>query len=149
MSDVTVAVFHNPACGRSRNTLALICNNGVKPVVVEYLKTPPSRAKLVELVAAMGKPVRNVLRQKRTPYDEMNLGDAKWTDDRLINLMVVTDPDEPVDRRDAPGHPLVPPVGDGARHAAVAAARARYQGRRRTGHRCAWAKGRPPCRSLT
>ena len=89
MSDVTIAVFHNPACGRSRNTLALICNNGVKPVVVEYLKTPPSRAKLVELVAAMGKPVRNVLRQKRTPYDEMNLGDAKWTDDRLMNLMVV------------------------------------------------------------
>ena len=89
MSDATITIFHNPACGTSRNTLALVRNSGVEPVVVEYLKTPPGRAKLVELVAAMGKPVREVLRQKGTPYDEMKLGDPKWTDDQLIDLMVV------------------------------------------------------------
>jgi arsenate reductase (glutaredoxin) len=88
MSDATITIFHNPACGTSRNTLAMIRNSGVEPVIVEYLKTPPGRAKLVELIAAMGKPVRSVLRQKGTPYDELKLGDPTWTDDQLIDFMV-------------------------------------------------------------
>ena len=88
MNDSTVTIFHNPACGTSRNTLALIRNSGVEPVVVEYLITPPGRAKLVDLIAAMGVPVRDVLRQKGTPYDELKLGDSTWTDDQLIDVMV-------------------------------------------------------------
>ncbi len=88
MSDANITIFHNPECGTSRNTLAMIRNSGAEPVVVEYLKTPPGRAKLVELVEAMGVPVRHVLRQKGTPYDELKLGDPKWTDDQLIDFMV-------------------------------------------------------------
>lgn len=88
MSDTAITIFHNPACGSSRNTLALIRNSGVEPMVVEYLKTPPGRAKLVELVAALGVPARDVSRQKGTPYDELKLDDPKWTDDQLIDFMV-------------------------------------------------------------
>jgi arsenate reductase len=88
MSDATITIFHNPACGTSRNTLAMIRNSGVEPVVVEYLKTPPGRAKLVELITAMRMPVRSLLRQKGTPYDELKLGDPKWTDDQLLDFMV-------------------------------------------------------------
>jgi len=88
MSDAPITIFHNPACGTSRNTLAMIRNSGVEPVIVEYLKTPPGRAKLVELIAAMGLLVREVLRQRGTPYDELKLGDPKWTDDQLIDFMV-------------------------------------------------------------
>lgn len=86
MSSVTI--FHNPACGTSRNTLALIRNSGVEPVVVDYLKNPPGRDKLVELVQQLGTPVRALLRRKGTPYDELNLDDAKWSDDELIDFMV-------------------------------------------------------------
>jgi len=85
MSDITI--YHNPACGTSRNTLALIRNSGVEPVVIEYLKTPPGRERLRELVAAMGVPVRDVLRRKGTPYDELQLDDPKWTDDQLLDAM--------------------------------------------------------------
>ena len=88
MSDPTITIFHNPACGTSRDTLALIRNSGVEPMVVEYLKAPPGRAKLVELVAAMGIAVRSVLRLKGTPYDELKLSDPKWTDDQVIDFMV-------------------------------------------------------------
>lgn len=88
MSDASITIFHNPACGTSRNTLAMIRNSGVEPVIVEYLKTPPGRAKLVELIAAMGVSVRDVLRQKGTPYDDLKLVDPKWTDDQLIDFMV-------------------------------------------------------------
>ncbi|MDL2338670.1 MAG: arsenate reductase (glutaredoxin) [Pseudomonadota bacterium] len=88
MSTATITIFHNPACGTSRNTLALIRNSGVEPVIVEYLKTPPGRANLVELIAAMGVPVRDVLRQKGTPYDELKLDDPTWTNDQLIDFMV-------------------------------------------------------------
>ena len=84
----TITIFHNPACGTSRNTLALIRNSGAEPTVVEYLKTPPDRARLVALIAAMGVPVRSVLRQKGTPYDELKLDDPKWTDDQLIDFML-------------------------------------------------------------
>jgi arsenate reductase (glutaredoxin) len=86
MSDVTI--YHNPACGTSRNVLALIRNTGEEPTVIEYLKTPPDRATLKQLIAAMGTPVRDVLRQKGTPYDELGLGDPKWTDDQLIDFML-------------------------------------------------------------
>ena len=86
MTDITI--FHNPACGTSRNTLAMIRNSGVEPVIIEYLKDPPGRAKLVELIAAMGMPVRGVLRRKGTPYDQLRLDDPQWTDDQLIDFMV-------------------------------------------------------------
>jgi arsenate reductase len=85
---VPITIYHNPDCGTSRNTLALIRNSGVEPVVIEYLKTPPGRAKLAELVAAMDVPVRSALRQKGTPYDELKLGDPAWTDNQLIDFMV-------------------------------------------------------------
>jgi arsenate reductase (glutaredoxin) len=90
MSDAhspSITIFHNPACGTSRNTLALIRNSGVEPVIIEYLRTPPSRAKLVELIAAMGVSVRSILRRKGTPYDELNLDDPKWSDDQLIDFI--------------------------------------------------------------
>lgn len=85
---VTVKIYHNPACGTSRNTLAMIRQSGEEPVVVEYLKTPPSREELVELIAAMGLPVRDLLRQKGTPYDELGLGSPDLTDDQLLDRMI-------------------------------------------------------------
>jgi arsenate reductase len=86
MSPITI--YHNPACGTSRNTLAMIRNSGAEPEVIEYLKTPPSKERLAALVAAMGMPVRDLLRRKGTPYDELGLDDPKWTDDQLLELMV-------------------------------------------------------------
>lgn len=86
--DATITIYHNPACGTSRNTLALIRNSDVEPVVVEYLQTPPGRTKLVALIAAMGVTVRSLLRQKGTPYDELKLDQPEWTDDQLIDFMV-------------------------------------------------------------
>ena len=76
-----ITIYHNPACGTSRNTLALIRNSGVEPTVVEYLKTPPTRDELVELIARMGIPVRDSCAEKGTPYAELGLDDPKWTDD--------------------------------------------------------------------
>ena len=86
MSDITI--YHNPACGTSRNVLALICNSGEEPTVIEYLKTPPDRATLAGLIQAMGMPARDLLRQKGTPYDELGLGAPKWTDEQLIDFML-------------------------------------------------------------
>ena len=86
MSDITI--YHNPACGTSRNVLALIRNSGVEPTVIEYLKTPPDRATLVGLIQAMDMPVHDVLRQKGTPYDELGLGDPQWTDEQLVDFML-------------------------------------------------------------
>lgn len=86
MSDITI--YHNPACGTSRNVLALIRNSGEEPTVIEYLKTSPDRSTLVGLIQAMGIPVRDVLRQKGAPYEELGLGDPKWTDEQLIDLML-------------------------------------------------------------
>lgn len=83
-----ITIYHNPACGTSRNVLALIRNSGEEPTVVEYLKTPPDRTTLVGLIQAMHMPVRDVLRQKGTPYDELGLGEPKWTDDQLIDFML-------------------------------------------------------------
>lgn len=83
-----VKIFHNPKCGTSRNTLALIRNSGVEPEVVLYLETPPSKEQLKKLIADMGKPVRDVLRQKGTPYEELDLGNAKWSDEELLDFMM-------------------------------------------------------------
>jgi arsenate reductase len=85
---MTVTVYHNPNCGTSRTVLALIRESGQEPEVVEYLKTPPTKERLAELIAAMGLSVRQVLRRKGTPYEELGLDDRKWTDSALIELMV-------------------------------------------------------------
>lgn len=85
---MTVTIYHNPACGTSRNTLALIRNSGADPEVIEYLKKPPGKERLQKLLAAMGIPTRELLRQKGTPYDELQLGDPKWSDDELLDFMV-------------------------------------------------------------
>lgn len=82
-----VVVYHNPACGTSRNTLAMIRNAGVEPHMVEYLKTPPSRALLKQLLARAGLSVRDVLREKGTPFAELNLGDPALTDDQLLDAV--------------------------------------------------------------
>ena len=83
-----ITIYHNPACGTSRNTLALIRNSGAEPEVIEYLKTPPTKARLQELLAAMGIHVRALLREKGTPYAELDLGNPKWTDDELLDCML-------------------------------------------------------------
>ena len=83
-----VKIYHNPNCGTSRNTLALIRNSGLEPEVVLYLETPPSKEQLRKLILDMSIPVRDVLRQKGTPYHELNLGNAKWSDEELIEFMM-------------------------------------------------------------
>jgi len=85
---MTVTIYHNPKCGTSRNTLAMIEQSGAEVEVIDYQKTPPGRAKLVELIKATGLSVRDILRQKGTPYDELDLGNEKWSDDELIDFMV-------------------------------------------------------------
>jgi arsenate reductase (glutaredoxin) len=85
---VSITIYHNPDCGTSRNTLAMIRQSGIEPTVIEYLKTPPSREKLVELIRAMGIPVRALLREKGTPFHELGLGEPKWSDDELIDQML-------------------------------------------------------------
>ena len=85
---MTITIYHNPDCGTSRNTLAMIRHSGEEPVVIEYLKVPPSRERLVELIKAMGMSPRDLLRQKGTPYDELGLSDDRWTDDELIDFMI-------------------------------------------------------------
>lgn len=81
-------IFHNPACGTSRNVLAMIRHAGIEPTVIEYLQTPPSRERLKELIAAMGIPVRALLRQKGTPYDELGLQEHTLSDEHLLNAML-------------------------------------------------------------
>ncbi|GAB32024.1 arsenate reductase (glutaredoxin) [Acetobacter pasteurianus] len=85
---MTITIYHNPACGTSRNVLALIRNSGEEPRIIEYLKTPPSRAELVDLIARMGLPVRSVLREKGTPFHELGLDNPTLTDDTLIDAMI-------------------------------------------------------------
>ena len=85
MSGITI--YHNPQCGTSRNVLALILNTGVEPKVIEYLKNPPSRDQLLALVGQMGTSVRDLLRQKGTPYEELGLGDESLTDDALLDAI--------------------------------------------------------------
>jgi arsenate reductase (glutaredoxin) len=83
-----ITIFHNPNCGTSRNTLALIRNSGVEPEVILYLETPPSKEQLKKVISDMSIPVRDVLRQKGTPYDELDLGNAKWSDEQLLDFMM-------------------------------------------------------------
>ena len=83
-----IIIYHNPACSTSRNTLAMIRQSGEEPTVIEYLKTPPDRERLIALMHAMNMQPRNLLRQKGTPYAELGLGDPKWTDDELIDFML-------------------------------------------------------------
>ena len=85
---MTITIYHNPKCGTSRNTLEMIRKSGAEPEVVEYLKTPPSREKLVALVVATGDSVRDIIREKGTPYAELDLGNEKWSDDELIDFIV-------------------------------------------------------------
>jgi len=85
---MTITIYHNPDCGTSRNTLAMIRQSGEEPEVIEYLKTPPSRERLVELIASMALTPRELLREKGTPYAELALGDPKWSDDELIDFMM-------------------------------------------------------------
>jgi arsenate reductase len=85
---MSVTIYHNPACGTSRNALAMIRQSGEQPEVIEYLKNPPDRARLIELIAAMGISVRALLREKGTPFADLGLADPKWSDDQLIDFML-------------------------------------------------------------
>jgi len=85
---MSIIIYHNPACGTSRKTLATIRQSGEEPEVIEYLKTPPSRERLKELIAAMGIPARALLREKETFYRDLDLSNPKWSDDELIDFMI-------------------------------------------------------------
>jgi arsenate reductase len=82
-----ITIYHNPACGTSRNTLALIRNSGEEPQIIEYLKTPPKRETLQRLVADMGCSVRDILRERGTPYAELRLDEPHWSDDQLLDFI--------------------------------------------------------------
>ena len=84
----TITIYHNPACGTSRNVLALIRNSGVEPTIIHYLETPPSRDELVALIAAMGMPVRDLLRKNVPPYEALGLAEDRFSDDELIDAML-------------------------------------------------------------
>jgi len=88
MNAPRITIYHNPKCGTSRNVLALIRNSGEEPEIIEYLQTPPGKARLTELVAATGQGVRALLREKGTPYAELGLDQAHWSDDQLLDFMV-------------------------------------------------------------
>ena len=85
---MAVTIYHNPSCGTSRNTLAMIRRSGEEPEIIEYLNAPPTRERLIALLHALGMRPRELLRRKGTPYDELGLGDPKWTDDELVTLML-------------------------------------------------------------
>jgi arsenate reductase len=85
---MSITIYHNPDCGTSRNTLAMIRQSGEEPTVIEYLKTPPSRARLIQLIKAMDITPRKLLREKGTPYAELGLADATLTDDQLLDAML-------------------------------------------------------------
>lgn len=85
---MTITIYHNPSCGTSRNTLAMIRRSGEEPRIVEYLKTPPDRSELVDLIRRAGLSVRQVLREKGTPYSELGLGDPMLSDDHLLDAMM-------------------------------------------------------------
>ena len=85
---MNITIFHNPKCGTSRNTLAMIRASGEEPVIIEYVQNPPTRERLLGLLAAMNMTPRELLREKGTPYTELELSDPKWTDDELIDFMM-------------------------------------------------------------
>jgi len=84
-----ITIYHNPACETSRNVLGLIRNSGAEPRIIEYLKTPPTQVELVVLLKLMGMAPRALLREKGTPFHDLGLGDPKWSDDELIDAMIV------------------------------------------------------------
>jgi arsenate reductase len=88
MNNTQITIYHNPACGTSRNTLELIRNSGVEPTVIHYLETPPSRETLVALIAAMGIPVRDLLRKNVPPFEALGLAEERFSDDELIDAML-------------------------------------------------------------
>jgi arsenate reductase len=88
MNDTRITIYHNPGCGTSRNTLEIIRNAGVEPTVIHYLDTPPSRATLVALIAAMGMPVRDLLRKNVPPFEELGLAEDRFSDDELVDAML-------------------------------------------------------------
>jgi arsenate reductase len=88
MNNTPITIYHNPACGTSRNTLELIRNTGVEPTVIHYLETPPSRATLVALIAAMDMPVRDLLRKNVPPFEELGLAEERFSDDELVDAML-------------------------------------------------------------
>jgi arsenate reductase len=85
---MTITIYHNPKCGTSRNTLALIRNSGIEPTIIEYLSHPPSKQSLQEMIHTMGLSVREVMRQKESLFEELELADAKWSDEALIDCMI-------------------------------------------------------------
>ncbi len=87
---MTVTIYHNPACGTSRNTLEIIRHAGIEPVVVEYLKTPPSKEELAKMISDAGLSVREAIREKGTPYEELGLADPALSDDQLLDAMIAT-----------------------------------------------------------
>ena len=130
-----VIIYHNPECATSRNVLGLIRNAGVEPHVIDYQKCPPTTALLKQLLARAGLSVRDILRRKGTPYDELGLDDPRLSDEALLDGdRRASDPDEPAAGRDAQGRAAVPALGSGDRPAAAAARRV-LQGGRRTGRR--------------
>ena len=88
MNNTQITIYHNPACGTSRNTLELIRNSGVEPIVIHYLETPPNREVLVALIAAMGMPVRDLLRKNVPPFEALGLAEERFSDDELIDAML-------------------------------------------------------------
>jgi hypothetical protein len=129
---MSTVIYHNPACGTSRNVLGLIRNSGEEPVIIEYLKNPPSRQELVSLIGRMGIPVRDLLNRKGTPYDELKLDDPTLTPvDRCHDG--ASDPHQPPYRRHASRREAMPPLRGRAGHTFQSAARHICQGRRRSG----------------
>jgi len=86
---VTITIYHNPDCGTSRNTLAMIRKSGEEPIIIEYLKNPPTKERLKQLIEQMGISARALLREKDTPYAKLGLSDPKWTDEQLIDFMMI------------------------------------------------------------
>lgn len=87
---MNVTIYHNPACGTSRNTLDLIRHAGIEPTVIEYLKTPPSKEQLAKIISDAGLSVREAIREKGTPYEELGLADPALSDDQLLDAMIAT-----------------------------------------------------------
>jgi arsenate reductase len=85
---MTITIYHNPKCGTSRNTLALIRNTGTEPTIIEYLNNPPSKESLLALIATIGSPVREIMRQKESIYQALQLDDTKWSDEALVDHML-------------------------------------------------------------
>lgn len=133
---MTITIYHNPDCGTSRNTLAIIRQSGEEPEVIEYLKTPPSRQRLVELIAAMGIIPRDLLREKGTPYAELGLADPKWSDEQILDFMLAHPIliNRPIVVSPARRRPCTA-VGKGAGHPAQPGDRRVHQGGWRGGHR--------------